>query len=166
MSSFFVDDYLVYKDLSAISPKSQTTVDSLQALYSSSITFILNIAPDMEKLSGPKMGSVMTKGIGNFEDYKARAMTMNFDMSDFVSLKTETAEFTPVIAELENTYDLTQDRNIYLVFSDDKEGTLKNAEVLTFVFEDEIFNTGTNQFKFTGADLSQCPQIDWSSELK
>lgn len=150
-------DYLVYQDLQGNSDIN--IVDSLRSRYSQSHTFLLNIAPDARDKDMPQGASVMTRDIKDMEDYKLRSLIMNFDMQHYVSIKNGDLEFVPVLAEMENTYDLTKDRTIYLVFSDKANGDLLKGETLDFIFEDEIFATGLNHFKFDAEDIREVPAL-------
>lgn len=150
-------DYLVYQDLQG--EGDIKVVDSLRNRYKQSHTFLLNIAPDARDKEMPQGASVMTRDIKDMEDYKLRSLIMNFDMQHYISIKNGELEFVPVLAEMENTYDLTKDRTIYLVFSDNAKGDLLMGETLDFIFEDEIFATGLNHFKFDAEDIREVPAL-------
>lgn len=93
-----------------------------------------------------------------------RALTMNFDMNEYVSIKTPTQEYRPVLTSMENTYSLKGQRNIYMVFTDDTaEAELMKAPELDFVFNDEIFQTGVNHFVFNQDDLQSMPIIKFEN---
>lgn len=134
------------------------TYDSLLKVYTASHTFLLSIA------STEKGGEQdpMYQDLENYSEYKERALTMNFDMNEYVSIKTSTQEFRPVLTSMENTYSLKGQRNIYMVFTDETAETeLMKDDELDFVFNDEIFQTGVNHFIFNQNDLRSMPVINF-----
>lgn len=134
------------------------TYDSLLRVYENSHTFLLSIASKEDA----GQNDPMYKDLGDYSDYKRRALTMNFDMNEYVSIKTSTQEFRPVLTSMENTYSLKGQRNIYMVFTDDTvEKELMKDQALDLVFNDEIFQTGINHFVFDQAELQSMPSIDF-----
>ena len=151
-------DYLVAQDLES-EPRGK--VDSLRALYKNSYTFLLTIAPNGE-VKGNQ--DVMYQDIQTIEEYKARAMEMNFSMANYITLRTNKGEVKPVLATLENTYSLTKDRKIYLVFSDKDEQIWENSKEMDITFQDKLFHSGIHHFVFQTADIKTVPQLTFKEE--
>jgi hypothetical protein len=136
------------------------TYDSLLTQYKGSHTFLLSIASSENEVDNDPM----YQGLDDYSDYKRRALTMNFDMNEYVSIKTSTREYRPVLTSMENTYSLKGQRNIYMVFTDNATETeLMKEHELDFVFNDEIFQTGVNHFIFNQNDLGGMPAINFEN---
>lgn len=149
--------YLAYRELKDEEAVTASYKDSVLALYKNNLTFLLTIAPDERKL--PDV-DIMSLGIRDYNEFKARAARMNFGMKEYVSLKIAARKYQPVLSTLENVYGLSKHRNIYIVFNpgEDPEG-FKNAEKLDFVFNDEIFNTGISHFIFHKTNIDGIPHF-------
>lgn len=149
-------EYLVYKDMEQETGKN--IKDSLMKAYSNSKTFLLTIAPDKEK---EDQSDVMYKGIKNYKEYQERVMDMNFDMASYVTLKTETGEFKPVLTNLENTYSLSKSRNIILVFVPNQKEDFNKVNRWDLTYEDPFFEAGIMHFDFKQQDLTNIPAINF-----
>ncbi len=131
--------------------------DSLLHDYTHSRTFLLTIAPDREH---PER-SVMFHDVLNRAEYKERVRDLNFNIGEYLQLKTEKGVFLPVLHHMENTYELADHRSIYLVFSDkDLENPrLTTARELDLVYNDRLFGTGLSHFYFRKEDIDRRPDI-------
>lgn len=157
-AKYLPPEYLVHKELKAASDPAAANKDSLLNWYKHNYTFLINIAPDEEN---EKEIDVMKMGVTNYEQYREKFMTMNFDMAQYIHLEVDGQELIPVLTNLENVYGLTRDANIYLVFSPGEQIKKENsAAKLDLVFNDEIFNTGINHFTFSGKDIREMPSIN------
>lgn len=141
-------DYLAFQDY-----QEALDFDSLKNFYNQSLTFTLHLEPD-EVVHG---ASIMSHGVHDEKELKQRAITMNFDMSNYIKLRANNTEYEPVLTTLENTYDLTNGRTVYIVFENTEE--LGSAEELDLVFEDEMFQTGINHFNFKGEQVKNTPKL-------
>ncbi len=129
--------------------------DSLYTLYKQNHTFLLSVSYTDDK----NVNDPMYKDLRDYPDYKVRAQAMNFDMNEYVSIKTSSNEYRPVLTSMENTYSLKGQRNIYLVFTDESlKKELQSEKELDFVFEDVFFQTGVNHFVFQQSDLGHFRQ--------
>jgi hypothetical protein len=152
-------EYLALKETKEDQAGRQT-YDSLLKVYKGSHTFLLSIASSEDEVNNDPM----YQGLEDYSAYKRRALTMNFDMNEYVSIKTSTQEFRPVLTSMENTYSLKGQRNIYMVFTDTATDTeLMNEKELDLVFNDEIFETGINHFVFEQSDLQSIPAINFEN---
>lgn len=122
----------------------------------SAAVFILNIGP----AAGSRTGDVMTHGVSGMEDYAARMETMNFRLEESIELRVGDRVLKPVFVHLENTYGLTNDRNLHLVFEGAGLGLpQEQPEDLDLVFDDPVFGTGINHFRFQREALNQLPRL-------
>ena len=129
--------------------------DSLYTLYKRNHTFLLSVSYTDEK----DINDPMYKDLRDYPEYKARAQAMNFDMNEYVSIKTSSNEYRPVLTSMENTYSLKGQRNVYLVFADESlKNELQTDNELDFVFDDVFFQTGVNHFVFEQNDLMRFRQ--------
>jgi len=151
-------EYLAFQDLKNEMSFTENNKDSLVKFYEKSMTFLMSIGPDERKQQG---GDIMFQGVRNYKEYSKRVYTMNFDMEQFITLKTDKREFCPVLSNLENVYGLAAKRNIIFVFVPSKNNPkdLLGTEKYDFVYEDELFGLGTNHFVFYKRDINNLPKI-------
>lgn len=119
------------------------------------MTFLLTIGP-----AAPARGQdIMYTGVSTPEDYKQQAMDLNFDWENLVELDCGGATYQPVLSSFENTYGLTQNRNVVLVFTPatiaDSNFFCSDDVVLTF--RDHLFGTGIQKFRFERTVFDQAP---------
>lgn len=152
-------DYLVYQDLSQEKSITKTMVDSIKKRYDQSLTFLMTIGVE----EGKKGGDIMYRGIKNYKEYKERLMTMSFDIENYITLKMNGNTYRPVLSNLENVYGLTESRNIMLVFVPEtkEDNIFYTAQEMQFTFDDELFDTGINHFKFKREDINQTPSYNY-----
>ncbi len=114
----------------------------------------------------PEM-DMMYLGISNYSEYSRRISTMNFRMNEYITLKTDTVKFTPVLSSLENTYGLSKALNINVVFSPgENHKDVVNSETLDFILSDDIFNTGISHFVFRREAIEQIPEFTYFIESR
>lgn len=124
-------------------------VDSLHRSYESSLAFLFSIIPD-------STNDIMYRGISNDADYKARAQDINFNFSENIEIKTQLGKISPVLHSFENTYSLTNNRNIYLVFEKKQFNELvKSSAEFDLVFYDKYFGSGITHFVFDTDKIKQ-----------
>ncbi|NQY09761.1 MAG: hypothetical protein HRT71_09640 [Flavobacteriales bacterium] len=152
-------EFLAYRELQDEVGYSQQTIDSVVNLYKGSLTFVMEIGPDERKDVG---GDIMYRGVGSYADYTKRVYAMNFDIEQYVSIKTQEGSVSPVLSNMENVYGLTKSRSIVFVFAQKQNGKdLLNQESLDFVYDDDLFGLGINHFKFKSSDINAIPIIDF-----
>lgn len=152
-------EYLVLKELKSSKTYSRKTVDSLIGRYKNSKAFVFTISPDEREESG---SDVMYKNVQSLSEFKQRVWDMNFNINQFVKLKSDKSEFEPVLSTMENIYGLGKQRSVYFVFSDnEKSKGLHEATDLDFVYTDEIYNTGISHFIFKKDDLDKLPKVNF-----
>lgn len=155
---FLPAEYLAYQELKNEKIILPAKRDSLLAFYSRSLTFLMVIGPDEAKKTE---GDVMMKGVKSYEEFAQKAMTMNFDMSQYVTLKTKEGEFKPVLSNMENVYGLSKSRNILFVFApiELKDTAFLHSNEYDFVYEDQLFQIGINHFVFKKGDIDNRPLL-------
>lgn len=123
--------------------------DSMHKAYGNSFAFLLSIVPD-------STNDIMYRGISNDADYIARAQDINFNFSENIELKTPVGKISPVLHSFENTYSLTNHRNIYLVFEKKRYDELvKSSAEFDLVFYDKYFGSGITHFVFDTDKIKQ-----------
>lgn len=144
-------EYLVLQELKDTPTAAPQVKDSLTRLYSGSRTFFLTIG--MEEQGGK---DIMMGNVSSYDEYVELSREMNFNLENYLRLKTETREYVPAIVSLENTYGLQKHRGVYIVFTAESSGAdLLSSEELDLVFNDEIFNTGINHFSFSKKEIDR-----------
>jgi hypothetical protein len=153
-------EFLALREVKEETKPTQPIYDSLLSSYKNTLTFLLMIsATSPESQQDP-----MFKELEGLPEYKERAGEMNFNMDSYVSIKTSSGEYKPVLTTMENTYGLRNQRVVYIVFADDKhDGGLLNQPKWDFIFNDEIFNTGINHFVFQSSDLADMPIVEFEN---
>lgn len=153
-------DYVVYREMKSGNRKySKQEKEKMLAEAKNTRTFILTIAPDKRRKG---TGDIMFYNVKGEEDYTFRAEALNYNMDKYVYIGTGITNHAPKLHVLENTYGLTEYRDVYLVFADDDEKKdLLKAKALDFVFNDEIFGTGISHFNFSGKDFNSVPLINF-----
>lgn len=148
-------EYQVLQEVKNMQSANKPLLDSLLAMYAKNHAFLLTIAPDKDNGGN---GDIMYREVYNYSEYKARVLDMNFEMGKYITLKAGGRTFSPVLSTLENTYSLTEKRNIYLVFAGEKsQKELLNAPRLDLIFADELFHTGINHFVFKKENIQNLP---------
>lgn len=118
--------------------------------------FVVNLATD----GVARTGDVMYTGVRDVEAFKQQAYDLNFAWEDMVSLRCGDATYRPVLSTLENTYGLTKDRNVVLVFTppgkDDPD--FFSSPFIELEITNDLFGTGVQHFKFRRSDLQKVQQ--------
>lgn len=122
------------------------------AVYDSTITILLSIKNE---------GNEMQKDLLSYEtyskaEYKMKFTNLSYNMHNYVWLKVGDLKIKPVLATLENTYDLKASKTFYIVFNTPLNQGNAN---LDFVFNDVTFNTGINHFVFKHENIKNVPVI-------
>lgn len=156
-------ELLAYRELRKLRSTDRVQFDSLCAMYSGTNAFELRF-----RSTPPNEGrDVMYKDIASEEEYKARLMTLNFDMPDLLRLKVANQMFLPELALAENTYSLKPERVVLAVFSDEGlSASLVKATHVRFQFSDEVFFSGLHNFTFESRALSNVPEFPREDALK
>jgi hypothetical protein len=156
---FLPPSYLLHQDISkniaGITPKKK---DSLLNVYQHSLTFIMTLGPDA---ADSNTTSIMYAGVKTYKDYVQRDLILNFDFKEFVHIEVGDKKYKPVLAIMENSYELGLKRNIIIAFvPDDKnDNVLFTASDIDFIYDDELFELGLNHFLFRQKDLQSTPEF-------
>jgi len=156
--SYLTPEYNALKEMEAEGYKGKVTYDSLLAYYKTTASFIMTLAPDESKNNN---GDIMYKGLKNFKEYVERAMSLNFDLENQVTLEADANIYAPSLSSLDNTYSLSTDRKVNFVFTPvNKKEELENATHYNFVYRDEQFDLGTLHFYFDKKNIEKnLPEI-------
>ncbi|MDQ3102135.1 MAG: hypothetical protein M3R08_12160, partial [Bacteroidota bacterium] len=89
-----------------------SSLEELQTRYRQQLSFLINVAPDGNYVQG----DIMYRGVDDVASFKKQAYELNFLWEQTLELRCGSARYKPVLSTLENTYSLSQDRNILVVF--------------------------------------------------
>jgi len=150
--------YLAYREFTKDALLTASDKDSLINLYKSSLNFVLTLGPDERKGKGQ---DIAYRDVSNYLEYKTRVKALNFDIEKSVMLNTDGTEFLPVLSAMENIYSLDTKKNIVLAFVPDvgNENQFYHSEKVGFVYEDQLFGLGVNNFVFNRAELDNNPNL-------
>jgi hypothetical protein len=116
---------------------------------------VVNLAPDTLHYKG----DVMRAGVRTIPELKEQALLLNFNWEDMAELKCGGNTYRPVISSLENTYGLSKDRNVVLVFVPEQgsDNSFYTSDELELTIRDQVLGTGIQHFKFTREALRKVP---------
>jgi len=148
---YLPSEYMVYKSSDGNS-LSQHAKDSLLKCYENSLTFLLNIGP-----AENESFDITRVNVSNYQEFAERIEKMAFEMNEWISLNVDGETIHPAITQLEAINTPEKNRNFIVVFSSEK--SKKNIKIndLCFVYNDEMFDIGTNKFIFKAKDLTNIP---------
>lgn len=150
-------DYILYQEIDEKGYSSQATLDSLRHQLDQSATFLMSISPVK---NSKRWNDITMTGLPNYQAFRERKMTLNFDMSEAILLKTDDFDFVPVLSVMEDVYGLKKGRTFIFVFTPKVIGSkIFNGKVIDFIYDDEIFNTGINHFRFNINQLENTPKL-------
>ncbi|MBL8001163.1 MAG: hypothetical protein JNL05_04295 [Flavobacteriales bacterium] len=119
------------------------------------LTVVVNIAPDMESYKGDVMRAGATDRVELFQ----QAFDLNFNWEEMIELRCGSRSYAPVLSTLENTYGLSRDRNVVLVFvpehADDR--AFYDSPEIELVLTDHVLGTGIQHFRFERKALLNVP---------
>lgn len=133
--------------------------DSLMVKYSQSRTFLLTIGLQPSEGKQP-VGDIMYFNISDQEQFNRRLENLTFNFCQYIKLNTAKNTYSPVLHVFENTYGISPDRTIYLVFGR-KSGVddLLTSDRYDLIFDDQIFLTGISYFAFSRNVIDKIPEI-------
>jgi hypothetical protein len=153
-TKFLPSELLAYREYKS---DNSLNKDTLLKNYGTTQTFLLSIRLDTSLRS---KGNIMFQGVEGYADYKRRILDFNFGIDEMIYIKYNNKIYKPLVHAFENTFNIVDGKNIYLVF-DLKDLKSKGApEEIDFIFEDQHFNTGISHFGFKKADLENLPKIE------
>jgi hypothetical protein len=138
-------EYFVFKN-------NAVNKDSIKKLYGESRSFLVTI-----QNTDTASGAIIHSDVKDYSEYKDLTFQLNFDVKEFFRLKTDNAEYKPVLGTTENTYGLQKSVNIILVFApkDANSKDLFESDQYDFIFHDELFKTGTSHFVFRKKNIDR-----------
>ncbi|MFL5763623.1 MAG: hypothetical protein ACJ77K_06745 [Bacteroidia bacterium] len=147
--TYLPPQYVTLKEMEESGLHGKNVYDSLLHNNKASSYFLMTLAPVDDN-----SGDIMYKGLKNYKEYAERAMTLNFDLEQQIVLQTDHGELSPVLSSLENTYGLTKDRKVDIVFSS-SEGDIINASHFDFTYSDETYGIGTVHFEYDKKNINE-----------
>lgn len=157
-------EYLAYQEMSKETSVTKGKIDSVINLYKNGMTFLMTIGPD--ERNGKTGGDVMYRSVTSYSEYAQRVFTMNFDMEPLIELHAGANNYKSVLSSMENIYSLSPKRNILFVFAplDKQDKSLITSATMDFVYDDQLFDLGTNHFLFNRNAINSVPKIIfWNS---
>ena len=151
---YLPSEYLTLNYLRSLDQYDQKIKDSVVDSYANTICFLLTVAPEQ---TGSE--DVIYKGIRSSEEFQSRAISLNFAVKDLVTLNYGGLQAPAVVSTMENTYGLSNKRDIMIIFAKDHHAWQK-ADTFDCVFDDRIFNTGIHHFMFTSRDVKRLPVFE------
>ncbi len=135
---------------------SSERMKELVAAYSRQLYFVVNLSTDEDVPTS----DVMLAGAQDMSSYKQQAYALNFGWSEMAVLRCGGTTYSPKLSTLENTYGLSKDRNVVLVFTpdgpDDRE--FFSSPIIELEITNDLFGTGIQSFKFQRDDLDRVAQ--------
>lgn len=150
--------YLVLKELEN-HKNDKMNIDSLLKDKNAGLTFIMTLGTSQNDDNERRPASIMYEAIGSYKEYAQRVLEMNFSMEQYIKLYIDGKEFKPVLAFVENVYELSDNRNFVVVFATKNNNELIKGKDYLFVYDDPYFKIGKIQFDFNGSDLEQARNI-------
>jgi hypothetical protein len=142
------------KEFLQLRDRNLPTDTAMDKYYKNTLTLSVSIAINKE-MHQKYGGDIMKTNIDSYNDYKARIYEANFDIKENIFIKVGDEQIHPVLTNLENTQGLSPGITFMCVFPYPNAKTLDKDIDLTF--DDELFGTGPNHFKFYKKDLTEIP---------
>lgn len=150
-------ELLMYREQLDGEDMSSSDPEKGQNLYKSNLMFLMTIAPIDPGMQGQ---DVMMHGLASEQEFFERQATMNFDMSQHLSLRTAYGEAQPVLAHFENSYGLKKERRVMLAFTSQiNEKQVLDTDTLDVSFVDKMFDTGIHHFIFETKSLKAASEV-------
>ena len=123
---------------------------SLLKEYDQSMSFMISI-------SGEEGKNILWRGIKNYQEYKQRIHHLNFDLEQFIELRSGDIKINPVLSNVENLYEETDHLKINVVFTKEALQQLSSHDEVSLHLDDRIFKTGLNVFRFNTKAIENIP---------
>ncbi len=153
--NFMPASYLAYNSCLQSGATAPAVKDSLLAGYANSLTFLLNI--------GPAKGQdfdITQLGVANYGEFAEQLEQLAFKAADWIALEVNGQVYKPSLVRMENINALEKSRNFMVVF---ENPTVAGKDLTqfdwTFVYADELFNTGVNKFLFSKEAIQKIPEF-------
>ena len=151
--TFLTPEYQAYLDFRGSEEPSDAEWQEAVNAYRQHPCFVMQIGPSGKGLEH----DIMFHGLSNSDEFSAQAQQLNFGLESAVWLREGDKAYFPVLSTLENVYGLSSHRKI--VFTFPPEAVPDEGEDLHFVFDDPLFETGLNKFRFEAAHLTNLPAL-------
>lgn len=118
--------------------------------YDQSLSFMISI-------SGEKGENILWRGLKDYEGYKNRIHHLNFELEQFIELRSGDVKIHPVLSNVENLYEETDHLKINVVFTREALQNLSAENEVSLHLDDRIFKTGLNVFRFKTKEIENIP---------
>ncbi len=124
--------------------------------FKDSKTFLLMISNEENSVNAGNYD------VTNLREYDQRIKDLSFNIKELLVLKTSSGKkYQPVLTTMENLYEISNKKSIYIVFTDDQKEIL-NSERLDIVFQDTFLDTGINHFVFESKKINNLPSLNFN----
>lgn len=148
-------DYLAYKEYIA---SDSANYDSLRKSYACGLTFQVVLHADK---AGKAYANLLQYGVSTQEELSQRIRLLSFASEHFIYSDYNEVKFLPVLAHYEGYDPLSNSISFQVVFviPDYNCGNPQSFKDVVITFDDPIWNTGKNNFEFSGADIQSVPDL-------
>jgi hypothetical protein len=124
---------------------------SQPAIRPEGLTLLVNLSTDGEHRRGDVLQGRTDGDLGTADP----SWALNFSWEEYATLQCGGKSYKPILSTLENTYGLTQDRNIILVFAPGSanDPDFWSSPVVDLTLNIPHLGTGIQHFKFNRACL-------------
>ena len=130
--------------------RSESYIESLKH-YEDQMSFVLIVGSKEEEQD------ILAKDLQGLEEYQRRVLLLNFEIKDYITLEAGNIRMKPVLGTMENTYGLSTGRKLILVFAGNPEDVLQGNSEFDIIFNDPVFGTGINRFRYNTSDILDAP---------
>ncbi|MBL4706997.1 MAG: hypothetical protein JKY48_00960 [Flavobacteriales bacterium] len=118
--------------------------------YDQSLSFMISI-------SGEKGENILWRGLKDYAGYRNRIHHLNFELEQFIELRSGDVTINPVLSNVENLYEETDHLRINIVFTREELQNLSSENEVSLHLDDRVFKTGLNVFRFKTKEIENIP---------
>lgn len=130
-------------------------VDSLKASYGNSLYFLMEVS--FEDAGKRRGADVVQSTVKSYNEFVEQVNRLSFELDDNVILVSGNDTIRPSLYHYERGYELGKKQSFLFAFPFNNE---KTHEQVSFIYNDEVFKTGVNTFRFsTGKEIPEFPIV-------
>ena len=137
-------ELMILKEMKQATGYSASQIDSLKNSYGSSLYFLMEVT--YENTEKMKKGDLVQSTVKNYNEYVEHINQLSFELDDNVILVAGDDTIRPSLYHYERGYELGKKQSFLFAFPFDDD---KNNEQVSFIYNDEVFQTGVNVFRFS-----------------
>lgn len=150
---YIPNEFLAYRELKNLNQLESSRLDSLINAYDNSLTFLLSVGPkDNEGVD------IQYDGVEDMQAFKDKTLDMNFNMEEYIVLKTDLLELEPTLVSMDNIYGMKKSRDFMVVFTpanQQQSEELKKAKEIDLVLDGALFDLGISHYVFNTAEINK-----------